>query len=127
MADEPKVTRATWCQAAETALRPAAGSAHDLEVIRADVRTDRCTELYRVTGPAEGWLVLRLEGNALSERELVIVLGAGRGIRPVIPIIQRYARTLGATVRTHITRDGLARIYKGHGFHRAEIVMRWRP
>lgn len=121
------MTRAAWCDEAAAALRPAAGSEADLDVVRVEVNTDRCTELYRVTGAAEGWLVLRLEGNVLGDRELVIVLGAGRGIRPVIPIIQRYARTLGATIRTHITRPGLERIYQHQGFHLAEKVYRWRP
>jgi len=127
MADDPKVTRAAWCDRAAAALRSAAGSEADLDLVRAEVLHDRCTELYRVTGSAEGWLVLRLEGNVLGDRELVIVLGAGRGIRPVIPVIQRYARTLGASIRTHITRPGLERIYSNQGFHLAEKVYKWRP
>lgn len=127
MADEPKVTRHAWCHQAAAALRSAAGSEADLDLVRAEVQQDRCTELYRVTGSAEGWLVLRLEGNVLGERELVIVLGAGRGIRPVIPIIQRYAAALGAGLRTHITRPGLERIYQHQGFHLAEKVYKWRP
>lgn len=127
MADEPKVTRHRWCEAAAAALRPAAGSERDLDLVKADVMHDRCTDLYRVTGSADGWLVLRLEGDLIGDLELVIVLGAGRGIRPVIPVVQRYARTLGATIRTHITRPGLERIYQHQGFHLAEKVYRWRP
>lgn len=119
--------RADWCQAAETALLPAAGSRHDLEVVKADVLNDRCTQLYRLSGSTEGWAVLRLEGNLLDERELVLVLGAGSGVRYLIPVIQRYAERIRATVRTHVTRPGLVRIYETQGFHLAEYVMRWRP
>lgn len=119
--------RSAWCQAAEADLLPAAGSIQELERIRADVLNDRCTELYQVRGSAKGWLVLRLEGNLLDELELVIVLGAGHGARLVIPLVKRYATTLGATVRTHITRPGLKRMYEAEGFHQAQIVMRWRP
>ncbi|MCG2581929.1 MAG: hypothetical protein KA296_13740 [Marinobacter sp.] len=127
MAAEPEVIRSRWCQAAETALLPAAGSVQELERTRADVLHDRCTELYQVRGSAEGWLVLRLEGSLLDELELVIVLGAGHGTRAVIPLVKRYATRLGATIRTHITRAGLKRMYEAEGFHQAQIVMRWRP
>ena len=119
--------RADWCEAAEAALLPAAGSRHDLDLVKADVLKDRCTKLYRLSGATEGWVVLRLEGNLLDELELVIVLGAGAGVRALIPVIQRYAATLNASVRTHVTRPGLERIYEHQGFHLAERVMRWRP
>ena len=123
----PEVKRAAWCAEAERALLPAAGCARHLEAIKADVKNDRTTELYRVTGTSAGWLVLRLEGTPLDELELVIVLGAGKGAAAVIPIIQSYAKRLGATVRTHVTRAGLVRMYEAHGFQRAEIVLKWRP
>lgn len=127
MANEPKVTRAPWSDEAARALQAAAGSDRDLERIRAEVRDDRNTQLYQVTGSAEGWLVLRLEGDFLGDIELVIVLGAGHGSTRVIPLIKRYATHLGATVRTHVTRPGLERIYQHNGFYQAETVMRWRP
>lgn len=121
------MTRHPWTDEAGAALQAAAGSDRDLERIRAEVRGDRTTQLYRVTGSAEGWLVLRLEGDFLGDIELVIVLGAGHGATRVIPLVQRYATTLGATVRTHVTRRGLEKIYLNNGFYEAEKVMKWSP
>lgn len=107
-----------WNDSAEKALEVSAGP--DMAMIRAEVQQGMAG-LYRCEdgGQLDGRVVLRLEGT-----ELVIVLGEGRGAKKWAGVIEQYARHLGATtLRTHIQRKGLKRIYEGIGWQQREIVM----
>lgn len=109
------ITPAAWCADAEAALAPAAFG--DMPIIRAEVLAGEC-DLWRITGESAGWVVTRQELG-----ELVIVLGAGRNCLPVIRHITARAKAGGLTVRTHIRRKGLQRIYERAGFKARELVM----
>lgn len=108
----------SWNDDAERALKRSAGP--DMAQIRAEVQQGMAG-LYRCEagGQLDGRVVLRLEGT-----ELVIVLGEGRNAKKWAGIIEDYARHIGATtLRTHIQRRGLKRIYEGIGWKQREIVM----
>lgn len=59
--------------------------------------------------------------------ELVIVAGAGRNALPVMAYVTEKALQAGLSVRTHIQRPGLVRMYQSLGYHQAEIVVRVKP
>lgn len=110
------IRRATWCDQAAEALHAAARG--DLDLIAAQCR-HQVSDLWRIEGRAEGWLVTRQEPD-----ELVIVAGAGRNCRPVIRHITARAIAAGLSVRVHLVRPGLKRIYEAEGFGFAEYVLR---
>lgn len=112
---EVTLTRTEWCAEAETALMPAAFG--DMPIIKAEVLQGD-SDLWRAGGVSDGWVVTRQEPG-----ELVIVLGAGRNCLPVIRHITARAKAAGLTVRTHIRRRGLQRIYERAGFTARELVM----
>lgn len=109
------VTRAAWSQDAEAVLMPAAYG--DMPAVRAEV-VQGLAVLWRVTGCSNGYLVTRQEEN-----ELVLVLGAGTNSRPLLRHVLEQAKAAGLTVRTHIRREGLKRIYERMGFSLREYVM----
>lgn len=111
--------RATWCTEAAEALADAARG--DLDLIAAEC-AHQVSDLWRIGGRAEGWMVTRQEPG-----ELVIVAAAGRNCRPVIRHVCARAHAAGLSVRTHIQRPGLRRIYEAQGFTLDELVMRRRP
>lgn len=114
------IERARWCADAEIDLRQAARGA--MPAIKADV-TQGIAVLWRVTGDSDGWLVTRQEAG-----ELVLVAGAGRNARPVLEWVRDRATEEGLTIRTHITRPGLMRIYQRLGFNERERVFEYgRP
>lgn len=117
MGQEQEVTlmRAAWCAEAEAALMPAAFG--DMPFIRAEVLDGVC-DLWRATGASDGWVVTRQEPG-----EVVIVLGAGRNCLPVIQHITARAKAAGLTLRTHIRRKGMQRIFERAGFRPRELVM----
>lgn len=110
---------APWCAEAARALDDAARG--DLGWIEREVRAG-ISQLYRITGECSGWVVTRQEGD-----EFVIVAGAGENARPVMAWITDRALAAGLSVRTHIQRPGLRRMYEAIGFKADEIVMRIRP
>lgn len=109
------ITRAAWSEEAETLLMPAAYG--DMPVVRAEVLRG-VSVLWQVSGCSVGYLVTRQEGN-----ELVLVLGAGTNSRPLLRHVLERAKAAGLTVRTHIRREGLKRIYERLGFSLREYVM----
>lgn len=120
MAENPVTLRhVSWSPAAASALETAARG--DLDLIAQEVQDGRAW-LYQITGEAEGFIVLRLEASAAGQ-ELVIVAAAGRNCRPVIRYLVDLADRKGWTIRTHIVRPGLIRIYERLGFQRREVVV----
>lgn len=117
MAQEPalSIAPAAWCDEAEAALMPAAFG--DMPIVKAEHRAG-LNQLWRLGGCASGWLVTRVEG-----RELVLVMGAGRNARAVIRHCKAVAQQHGMTVRAHIRRRGMQRIYEREGFSLREVVM----
>lgn len=115
--DEAKVRlkRAAWSDEAERVLAPAAFG--DMDWIRAEV-LEGIADLWQLGGSAAGFLVTRQEGG-----ELVLVAGAGRNAAGVIRHCLGLARANGLTVRAHIRRAGMKRIYERAGFRLREVVM----
>lgn len=112
------LVREDWSAEAEAALQVSAGE--DMAWIRDEVKRG-IAALYRCEdqGRLDGRTVLRLD-----ETELVIVLGEGRNSRKWIPVIEQYAKKIGAKkLRTHIKRQGLKRIYERAGWGQLEVVM----
>lgn len=82
-------------------------------------------QLWRFTGESRGYLLTRVEVHADQSREWVLVAGAGTNARPVLQWAQRMARQHGFdSIRTHITRPGLRRLYEAQGWHLSEMVMK---
>ena len=109
-----------WTPEIGAALEGAARG--DLDVIRQEV-SQGISDLWRWEHDGgTGHMVTRQELN-----EVVIVVGAGRGARPVIEHVTRRALAAGLGLRTHIQRPGLRRIYEREGWALDELVMRIRP
>lgn len=109
------VQRAEWCAEAEVALEPSAFG--DMPFVKDEVLAGVAV-LWKASGATDGWIVTRQEGG-----ELVLVLGAGRNCRPLIRHVRDRATAAGLTLRTHIRRPGLKRIYEREGFVLREYVM----
>lgn len=108
--------RIPWSDKAEAGLVVSAGD--DMALIRKEVQQG-CAELYKCG--SDGYLVIRYEADV---RELVVVLGEGRCFKKWLPVIEDHARERGAlTMRTHIKRPGLKKLYEDIGWHQQEIVM----
>lgn len=115
-----KVSRVQWSPAIAAALEGAARG--DLAVIEAEV-IQGVSDLWQWEhDQGKGVMVTRQE-----PRELVIVVGAGTGSAPVIDHVTRRALAAGLSLRTHIQRPGLRRIYERAGWGLDELVMRIRP
>lgn len=115
-----RVSPVAWTDAIGQALESAARG--DLAEIRAEVEQG-ISDLWAWQHSAgTGFMVTRQEC-----KELVIVVGAGTGCRPVIEHVTRRALAAGLGLRTHIQRPGLRRIYERQGFALDELVMRIRP
>lgn len=119
-AGEAIAQRLQWCESLEPLLAKAAGN--DLDIIKAEVMENKA-QLWALSGAAKGYVVTRVESYD-SYKELVIVLGVGSGAKAGIEWVKRLAKSYGIeSIRTHIKRPGLARMYKAAGFYQREIVM----
>lgn len=82
-------------------------------------------QLWHITGASRGYLLTRVEQSAGQKRELVLVAGAGVNAKPVIRWAKQLAEAEGLdSIRTHIKRRGLMKMYLAEGWHNAETVMR---
>ncbi|NIB44725.1 hypothetical protein HBA55_34415 [Pseudomaricurvus alkylphenolicus] len=119
--NKPYLKRAAWSLTAEKGLTVAARG--DLPWIRQEVEKGVSALFECCIGPDRwAWIVLRYEPD---QEEMVLVVGEGRGFKHFVPVVEHYARQMGAkTVRTHIQRPGLKRWYESLEWQQAEIVMR---
>lgn len=108
----------------DVALSVAKSAGNDLKVIESECQKG-IAQVWAMSDESSGYVVTRLEADD-SGRELVIVLGEGTGARAGIEDCKRLAQMYNATsIRTHITRMGLQRMYEKAGFYQSEIVMRF--
>lgn len=115
---EALIRRIDWNLEAEANLKAAARG--DLDWIRNEVHQGQAA-LYRCG--QDGYIVGRLE----SDSEAVLILGAGKNSRKWIPIFEQIMLLNGAkTIRTHIERSGLNRIYRGLGWYQDAVIMKKR-
>ena len=113
-----------WGPEAAAALGRASTSEGDLIDWQQDV-TEGTAQLWRIGGESVGYLLTRVETYANDADELVLVAAAGVNGRPVIEWAMKLAANYGIeSIRTHIKRPGLQRIYERLGWHCAERVMR---
>lgn len=114
---EEAITRVTWCDQADQAFASHPDTADDLASIRSDVIDDQA-QLWRFTGPADMWLVTRLERYANGDRELVLVNAIGSNSRLVLSVCDRMARQAGAqSLRAHLKNPALMRIFRARGWY----------
>lgn len=106
-----------WSAEVEQGIKISAGK--DIDDIRSEVIGGLST-VWKVTGEGvAGFVVLRVDGS-----ELVIVCGEGQGAKFVIPWIMETARQHNLTVRTHVKRRGLVRMWQRYGLCLDEYVLR---
>lgn len=97
---------------------------YDVALWRDQLTRDE-VQLWRFTGGSDGYLLTRIEATADDARELVLIAGAGVNVRPVLRWVRELAERHGFnSIRTHIKRPGLQRIYEALGWHLSERVMR---
>lgn len=111
-----------WNATAENGLLISAGA--DMEIIKHQVLNGVAQLWEHSIDGAHGYIVTRLEidGNGT---ELVIVLGEGSGLHKVIPIFKQVALDMGInSIRTHVKRKGLIRMYSRHAFNIDSYVLR---
>jgi len=122
MAAIEEITQVDWCREAEQAFRSHPDTADDLENIRAEVQ-EESAQLLRFTGPAEMWLVTRLEQYPDGKRELVLVNAIGKNSRLVLSVCERAARRLKAdSLRCHVRSRALMRILEAQGWQAGRTV-----
>lgn len=115
-----------WCPEAEASLSRARATPGDLEAYRADV-ADGLAQLWRVPGEPVSWVLTRVEQDMAGDLEMVIVAGAGQNAPDTIGWFTELARLQGIpTIRAHINRPGLTRIFERQGYHLDEWIMRAR-
>lgn len=109
---------------AEAAMMAAGASDGDMAIWRRELPEDQ-VQLWRITGEADGYLLTRVETMPEGHDELVLLAAAGTNARPVIAWVKTLARRAGiSSIRTHVKRLGLQRMYEAQGWHLAERVMR---
>ena len=125
MAANVKITQINWEPDIAYHLAKAAGSKECLDNVAEEVKRG-LAQLWQITGESSGYLVTRVEREPSGEREMVLVLGEGKGAKAVIGWAVELANNHGIKkMRTHITRPGLKKIYENLGWHQREIVMEW--
>lgn len=86
------------------------------------------SQLWHCIDPADGsggYVVTRLEQRP-SGREWVLVAGVGRGFHKFVQIFIAAAAEAGVSIRAHVHRRGMVRMYDRVGFQVSEYVLR-RP
>lgn len=111
------IERQPWSAQAEQGLRVSVGA--DLAAIRGEVNAG-ISKLWRCrSATAAGWIVTREEPG-----ELVIVCGEGSGFFEFAPWFVERARAAGLTIRTHVQRPGLIRMWRRLGVNFDHYVLR---
>lgn len=118
------IEQISWNDEAEAGLKVSAGA--DMAIIRAQVENG-IAQLWRYSAAdGGGYIVTRVDQQGKGP-ELVIVLGEGRGLHDVVPQFIEAAQSLNIkSIRTHVKRQGLIRMYARHGFEVDEYVLRWK-
>lgn len=112
------IRRAQWSGEAEAGLQVSAGA--DMALIRAEVQSG-VSKLWRCEGEGAAWVVTRHEPEV---NELVMVLGEGSGFHEFAPLFVEQARKHGLTVRAHVKRRGMVRMWQRYGVGLDEYVLR---
>lgn len=116
--EEIVIREISWEDKHDAKLKVSAGD--DLQLIKDQVRAE-IAQLWECQSPSNYCLVVtRIDPGP----ELVIVLGEGSGLLQFAPRFVQHARNRRMTVRTHIKRKGLIRMWKRLGLELDEYVLR---
>ena len=113
-----EIREVKWSAEAEDGLKIAAG--YDLKVIKSEVLAGVSRLWHCSSESGGGYIVSRLEGNS----EICIVAGEGKGFYEFMPVFLEWCRQQGYTVRTHVKRRGLIRMWESLGVTLDEYVLR---
>ena len=107
-----------WKPETDDRLRVSAGG--DLDEIRQEVQQG-IAQLWecRKDDQPKAWVVTRKDPDAW-----VIVLGEGAGFFDFMPLFVSHAREAGVSLRTHVKRRGLIRMWERLGLHLDHYVLR---
>ncbi|MFL1484898.1 hypothetical protein [Marinobacter sp. LN3S78] len=119
-------SQVTWSPEAAASLAAARATPADLEAYRRDVERD-LAHLWRVPGEPVSYVLTRVEQDSAGSLEMVIVAGAGQNAPDTIEWFTDLARRNGIpSIRAHINRPGLTRIFERQGYTLDEWIMRAR-
>ena len=108
----------SWCDEVRRGLIVSCGD--DLDIIRQEVEQKISICWCCQSDKNFAFVVTRYE----PPNELVIVCGEGSGFDEFMPFFVRVARKHNLTVRTHIKRKGLLRMWARLGINFEEYVLR---
>ena len=107
-----------WSAEAEEGLEVAARG--DLEIIRKEVLSG-ISRLWECTSESsKAFIVTRVD----DETEVCIVAGEGSGFVEFIPALVKFWRDQGYTIRVHVKRRGLVKMFEKVGIRFDEYVLR---
>ena len=107
-----------WSDEAGAGLEIAARG--DLEIIKKEVLSG-ISRLWECTShSSHAFIVTRVD----DEVEVCIVAGEGSGFMEFIPALVKFWRDQGYTIRTHVKRRGLIKMYEKVGIRFDEYVLR---
>lgn len=118
---EEKMICISWRDSIESQLLKAAGSKAVMKEIIEEIKAGLAS-LWAFAGPRHcGYAVTRIESVKWG-KEFVIVLGQGLGAKDAINKLLCYALEKGCnSVRVHVKRPGLMRIFGRFGFEKVGI------
>lgn len=107
-----------WCQEAADGLKVAAGT--DIRIIRSEVERG-IARLWECRSEAShAFIVTRVD----DESEVCIVAGEGSGFGDFIPDFVKWWRSQGYSIRVHVKRRGLMKMFERVGVTFDEYVLR---
>lgn len=113
-----KIINVPWTDSVDDCLRVAARG--DLAIIKAQVKSG-VAQLWRCESDKHtAYVVTRIDPGP----ELCIVAGEGSGFMEFVPHFVAVARRSNATIRTHVVRKGLIRLWSRFGLKLEEYVLR---
>ena len=107
-----------WCKEAEDGLRVAART--DLNIIKSEVENGIARLWQCSSESSEAFIVTRVD----DETEVCIVAGEGSGFAEFIPDFVKWWRSKGYSIRVHVKRPGLMKMFERVGITFDEYVLR---
>ena len=118
------IKQIAWSDTAEDGLIVSAGE--DMAIIKNQVLNGVAQLWEHNLNGTHGFIVTRLDVEGLGT-ELVLVLGEGSGLNEAVPLFKQVAIDLGIkSIRVHVKRKGLIRMFARHAFEIDTYVLRSR-
>ena len=112
-----RIWRVDWSEQAEQGLKVSAGE--DMGFIRREVQAGIAILWRCESDKNSAYAVTRCEPG-----EVVIVCGEGSGLKEFGPYFIAAAKSKGKTVRTHVRRRGLIKVWETMGLELDEYILR---